>query len=331
MNDERVLQPVWDLLRNQLGDFVASPGFLLTAVVLGIYVPGIVFTVVDVFVAKRLTVAQSAAVYWRAMKWYGTLYVVALAVFLTVDLPFAFDVPARAPSMAEFARDLVLYFLVGDFFSYWWHRIEHQTGWYMRSVHRVHHADRPPLNIWTAMVVHPVEGFSVFVFFHLYGIVAPIHPLTFGAAAFAMTAVTMITHCGYRLPVYDSIFANAACHDLHHSNRRPTNISVVLTLCDRWFGTYQPASYRRPAESATGAIGASAGWVPPIAGRSTNVDAVIRKWPGRPAASTSSLIGTSTSGTSCASSITVANGSDSTNSNGDAAAAERTPGSAKLA
>lgn len=250
MGNDRVLQPAWDLLRDHLDGFVGSPGFLLTAVVLGIYVPGIVFSVVDVFVTHRLTLRECWAVYWRAMKWYGTVYVVALAVFVLVPLPFAFDIPSAAPTLGEFALDLVLYFVVGDFCSYWWHRIEHQTGWYAKAVHRVHHADRPPLSIWTAMVVHPVEGFSVFLFFHLYGIVFPIHPLTFAVAAFAMTAVTMVTHCGYRLPGYDSLFAHAAGHDLHHSNRRPTNISVVLTLCDRLFGTFQRASYRPRASDA---------------------------------------------------------------------------------
>ena len=138
----------------------------------------------------------------------------------------------------------MLYFLVGDFLSYWWHRFEHQNQWYAKSVHRVHHVDRPPLSIWTAMVVHPVEGASVFMFFHLDGIVFPIHLFTFAVAAFAMTAVNMITHCGYRLPIYDALFAHAAGHDLHHSTREPTNVSVVLTLCDRVFGTYQRARYR---------------------------------------------------------------------------------------
>lgn len=247
MSDESALQPAWDFLRDHLGGFVGSPGFLLTAVVLGIYVPGVVFSIVDVFVARRLTLRQSLAVYWRAMRGYSAVYAVALAIFIVVPLPFSFDVPTAAPSAGEFARDLVLYFLVGDFFSYWWHRIEHQVGWYAKHIHRVHHADRPPLSIWTAMVVHPVEGFSVFVFFHLYGIVFPIHLLTFAVAAFAMTAVTMTTHCGYRLPIYDAIFASAAGHDLHHSNRRPTNISVVLTLCDRLFGTYERAA--RPSPS----------------------------------------------------------------------------------
>ncbi|MEQ1786577.1 MAG: sterol desaturase family protein [Acidimicrobiales bacterium] len=243
MGDEAVLQPAWDFLRHHLGDFLGSPGFLLSAVVLGIYVPGVVFSVIDVFVSKRMTWRQCLAVYWRAMRWYSALYVVALTAFIVVPMPFSLAVPSRAPSLGELSRDLVLYFLVGDFCSYWWHRIEHQYGWYAKRVHRVHHADRPPLSIWTAMVVHPVEGFSVFVFFHAYGIVFQPHLFTFAVAAFAMTAVTMITHCGYRLPVYDRLFAHAAGHDLHHANREPTNISVVLSLCDRLFGTYQPATY----------------------------------------------------------------------------------------
>jgi sterol desaturase/sphingolipid hydroxylase (fatty acid hydroxylase superfamily) len=244
MGNDRALQPAWDFLQQHLGGFVGSPGFLLTAVVLGIYLPGIAFSTIDVFVTKRMTARQCGAVYWRAMKGYGTVYLAALAVFVFVPLPFSFDVPTEAPTTAEFLRDLVLYFLIGDFLSYWWHRAEHRQSWYAKRVHRMHHTDRPPLSIWTAMVVHPVEGLSVFVFFHFYGIAFPIHLFTFAIAAFAMTAVTMVTHSGYRLPVYDSIFAPAAGHDVHHTNREPTNVSVVLTLCDRLFGTYQPATYR---------------------------------------------------------------------------------------
>lgn len=243
MSNELALQPLWDFCIRHLGDFVSSPGLILTAVMLGVYVPGIVFSIIDVYVTKRLTLQQSLGVYWRAMKWYSTFYVVAMVIFLTIPLPVKLTVPAMAPTMIEFLRDMVLYFLLGDIVSYAWHRIEHANGWYARKVHCVHHFDKPPLSIWTAMVVHPVEGFSVFVFFHIYGIVFPIHPLTFAIAAFSLTAVTMVTHCGYKLPVYDKIFANAACHDLHHARREPTNVSVVLTICDRLFGTYQKAEY----------------------------------------------------------------------------------------
>lgn len=236
--NELALQPVWDFLIATLGDFLGSPGFLLSAVVLGIFVPGVAFSIVDVLITKRLTPRASLAVYWRAMKWYMTFYVVAMLVFVYVPLPFRFEVPASAPTLGEFSIDLVLYFLLGDFASYVWHRAEHSSKWYMKNVHAVHHGDRPPLSIWTAMVVHPVEGFSVFLFFHIYGVLFPIHLLTFAVAAFAMTAVTMVTHSGYNIPVYDRIFASSAGHDHHHLQRKPTNISVVLTICDRLFGTF---------------------------------------------------------------------------------------------
>jgi sterol desaturase/sphingolipid hydroxylase (fatty acid hydroxylase superfamily) len=239
MEQHNMLQAIWDFFLQHLGTAgISSPAFLLTAVVAGIYVPGIIFSFVDVVISKRLTLKQCWAVYWRAMKWYGSLYVVAMIFFFFVPVALI-KVPAQAPGALEFCRDLVLYFLLGDFVSYAWHRIEHVQRWYMKHVHYYHHVDKPPLSIWTAMVVHPVEGFSVFMFFHIYGILFPIHPLTFAVAAFSVTAVTMITHCGYRLPVYDWFFATARCHDVHHSSREPKNISVVLSVCDRLFGTFQ--------------------------------------------------------------------------------------------
>jgi sterol desaturase/sphingolipid hydroxylase (fatty acid hydroxylase superfamily) len=240
MHQTTALEPIWDFLLLHLGySGISSPAFLLTAIVAGIYVPGIIFSFVDVVITRRLTLRECWAVYWRAMKWYSTFYIGALVFFIVFPVPLLADVPAQAPTLSEFFLDLVLYFLLGDFVSYVWHRIEHAQGRYMKHVHYYHHLDKPPLTIWTAMVVHPVEGFSVFVCFHIYGILFPIHPLTFAIAAFSVTAVTMITHCGYRLPVYDWIFATAPAHHVHHSSREPKNISVVLSICDRLFGTYQ--------------------------------------------------------------------------------------------
>lgn len=237
------LQPLWDGVLERLGAAgIASPGCLLTAVVAGVYLPGIVFSFVDVFVAKRLTLAECGAVYWRAMKWYGSFYPVAMIAFWAFPVALLSRVPAAAPSVGEFCRDLLLYFLLGDFVSYFWHRWEHANRWYMRRIHSYHHVDRPPLSIWTAMVVHPVEGITVFTCFHAYGILFPIHPLTLLVGAFSVTAVNMITHCGYRLPVYDRFFATAREHDIHHASREPRNISVMLSICDRMFGTFQKAA-----------------------------------------------------------------------------------------
>jgi sterol desaturase/sphingolipid hydroxylase (fatty acid hydroxylase superfamily) len=247
MGADDVLQSLWDWCLGHLGVAgVASPAFLLTAVVAGVYLPGIVFSFVDVVISKRLTLAQCWAVYWRAMKWYGSLYVVAMIVFWAAPMTLLSQVPTAAPAPFEFFRDIVLYFLLGDVVSYFWHRVEHANRPYMRNVHYYHHVDTPPLTIWTAMVVHPVEGFSVFTCFHIYGILFPIHPLTFAVGAFSVTAVNMITHCGYRLPVYDWIFATSREHDIHHASREPRNISVMLSICDRMFGTFEKARRTDP-------------------------------------------------------------------------------------
>jgi len=237
---ETALQPLWDCCLRYVGVAgIASPAFLLTAVVAGIYVPGVLFSFADVVLTKRLTPRQCWEVYRRAMRWYGSLYVVGMAVFLPFPMVLLSRVPAAAPTLLEFAGDMLGYFLLGDVVSYAWHRIEHRSRWYMVHVHSWHHVDTPPLTIWTAMVVHPLEGFSVFACFHLYGILFSIHPLTSALAAFAVTAVNMTTHCGYRLPVYDRLFANSRCHDVHHSSREPRNVSVMLSICDRIGGTFQ--------------------------------------------------------------------------------------------
>ena len=239
MQHTPALQPVWDFLLQHLGMAgIANPAFLFTSVVAGVYLPGIAFSVVDVCITKRLTLKECWDVYWRAMKWYGTLYLVAMPIFLLFPVAMLQHIPTAAPLVSDVCKDMLLYFLLGDFVSYFWHRLEHRWGWYMRNVHAKHHLDAPPLSIWTAMVVHPVEGATVFTCFHIYGILFPIHPFTFAVGAFAVTAVNMVTHCNYRLPVYDWFFATARCHDIHHVSREPKNVSVMLSLCDRVFGTF---------------------------------------------------------------------------------------------
>jgi hypothetical protein len=40
-------------------------------------------------------------------------------------------------------------------------------------------------------------------------------------------------------PLSDWFFARARCLEIHHSSREPKNISVILSICDRAFGTFQ--------------------------------------------------------------------------------------------
>ena len=147
MGADSALQPLWDWCLRHVGvTGVASPAFLLTAVVAGVYLPGIVFSFVDVVVTKRLTLAQCWSVYWRAMKWYGSLYVAAMALFWAVPMTLLSRVPTTAPMPFEFCRDLLLYFVLGDVVWYFWHRFEHRNRWYMQHVPYYHHDNTPPLS-----------------------------------------------------------------------------------------------------------------------------------------------------------------------------------------
>lgn len=51
------------------------------------------------------------------------------------------------------------------------------------------------------------------------------------------------THCGYDIRFYPRwLLPPASGHELHHSEKRPTNLSVVMSYGDKFFGTYKRAA-----------------------------------------------------------------------------------------
>ena len=80
MQPESSLQPLWDWILNHVGVAgVASPAFLFTMVVAGVYLPGIVFSFVDVVITRRLTVRAGTAPRRRAAwgantRWYRSRF-----------------------------------------------------------------------------------------------------------------------------------------------------------------------------------------------------------------------------------------------------------------
>ena len=73
------------------------------------------------------------------------------------------------------------------------------------------------------------------------------HPLVIVAYAITNTTAMVITHSGYDITLYPRWLLPAASgHELHHSERRPANLSVVMTHGDKLFGTYKkPAGFRQ--------------------------------------------------------------------------------------
>ncbi len=136
-------------------------------------------------------------------------------------------------------------FLLLDLWSYWRHRLEHaghEGGFLWRLVHRWHHTP-VEMNMWTGMVVHPIEAILVFA----------LPSVIFGALGFLswemlflftlFLTVTMPQHMnsGWTSGVFGLFITGPEVHTRHHSLQyaeRNTNFADCFPIWDRLFGTY---------------------------------------------------------------------------------------------
>ena len=66
------------------------------------------------------------------------------------------------------------------------------------------------------------------------------HPLVMVTYAVLNTTAMVVTHSGYDTRFYPSwLLPPASNHELHHSEKRPTNLSVVMSYGDKVFGTFK--------------------------------------------------------------------------------------------
>lgn len=144
-----------------------------------------------------------------------------------------------------------LAFALLDLWSYWRHRVEHARGednFLWRQVHRRHHVP-DEIDLWTGMIVHPVESVLVF------GL-----PCTLFAAvgferwellwmfSFFLT-ITMPQHMnsGWQIGALGAVIHGPEAHTRHHSavrQRRLENLADCFTVWDRIFGTWVVAPSR---------------------------------------------------------------------------------------
>ncbi len=232
------LQRIWDWMLDTLGHtYFEFPLHFMPVVVAVVGITGIAFSILDV---RRRRVAAGVAILNGTRIMSG--YIVAAGLLLTFHYEtrwITVDVPDRAPGWPSFCAQVAIFTVLGELLTYWWHRLEHGSRFVFERVHFLHHHVANPLTVWTNFVVHPVEGLMVLVC--LYGplIAVGAHPLVFFAYAIVNTTAMVITHSGYDFRLWPAwLFPRASGHELHHSERRPTNLSVVMSYGDRLFGTY---------------------------------------------------------------------------------------------
>jgi len=208
-------------------------------------------TAVALLLLERVRALQRQPVQ-IARRWTSNvgLFVIG-SVLNTVVLPigiyaFAQHQPPGLLSRLDlpFAAEVLLTFLLLDLWRYWEHRLFHRVPWLWR-LHLVHHSDTQ-IDVTTSERHHPLEfilGTAV-----MMGLIAAfgLPASAVGLYLLAATVVALYSHANLRLrPSLDRalkpVVVTPSVHAMHHSDLRAqtdSNYGAVLTLWDRWFGTY---------------------------------------------------------------------------------------------
>ncbi|MCC7535957.1 MAG: sterol desaturase family protein [Deltaproteobacteria bacterium] len=160
----------------------------------------------------------------------------------SVTLRSAADVVIAWPPRV---RVLVAFVLL-DAWSYARHRIEHANGergvlW--RLVHRWHHTPTE-IDLWTGMVVHPIEAVLVFAVpcAALAALGFERWELSFLFTQFLMITMPQHMNSGWTAGALGAVIHGPEAHTRHHSTDpaiRNANFGDCLTVWDRIFGTYR--------------------------------------------------------------------------------------------
>jgi len=135
----------------------------------------------------------------------------------------------------------LLFFLVFDFFYYWWHRAQHSS--WLWPLHKLHHAEQS-MNVTTGNRHHWLEEpFRVFVVLLPMSLLFSIQPPTIAWIWTIFMLWGYFVHMNIRLElgVLTPMFAGPQYHRLHHSfapAHIDKNFAAFFPVWDLVFGTY---------------------------------------------------------------------------------------------
>lgn len=146
------------------------------------------------------------------------------------------------PSVEVAALQFLVYWIIFDFFRYWWHRWMHESDLLWRF-HRLHH-DAESFTVLTGSRVHPIESVLSVFFVGLPMIIVGVTPVQFTALWLIRLVVDQWQHSmvpwtfGWfgRWIVFSPIG-----HRIHHSQLEEhwdTNYGDIMPVWDRIFGTW---------------------------------------------------------------------------------------------
>ncbi|MED6210441.1 hypothetical protein PIB30_064173 [Stylosanthes scabra] len=154
------------------------------------------------------------------------------------------------PSGWELICQLVIYFMVEDYTSYWLHRMVHNWDWAYEKIHKVHHEYETPFALSA-----PYSHWSDVLILSSPALVGPAmvpcHIITYWLWFIFRHMEALDTHSGYEFPwsltKYIPFYVGAKYHDYHHyvGGRSKCNFSTVFTYCDYLYGTNKGYQYAK--------------------------------------------------------------------------------------
>lgn len=152
-----------------------------------------------------------------------------------------------------FVAQLLLTFLLLDFWRYWEHRLFHRVPVLWR-LHLVHHSDTQ-IDVTSSERHHPLEFLlGTAVMLALIGVLG-LPAQAVGLYLLTATVIALYSHANLRLPAslecrLNRLIVTPGVHAVHHSDlqaQTDSNYGTVLTLWDRLFGSYvDPAHVKIP-------------------------------------------------------------------------------------
>ena len=201
---------------------------------------------VGCIIAERLWPANALP---RVDAWWGRVILVnAIQLGVLVIAGIAWDRWFARASIfhlrghSNMGAGLIAYF-ISTFIYYWWHRYRHESEFFWRLCHQLHHSARR-IEIVTSFYKHPVEIILNSI------LSSAIVYLLLGCSPQAAAIYTLLTalaeffyHWNIRTPRWIGvIIQRPESHRIHHQYRHHTNNFSDLPLWDALFGTLRNAA-----------------------------------------------------------------------------------------
>lgn len=146
-----------------------------------------------------------------------------------------------AAHRSAWTSGLIAYF-VSTFVYYWWHRCRHESQFFWRLCHQLHHSARR-IEILTSFYKHPVEILlNALLSSALIYLVLGCTPAAAGFCALLATIAEFFYHWNIRTPRWlGFIVQRPESHRIHHQFRHHTHNFADLPIWDALFGTLKNA------------------------------------------------------------------------------------------